>query len=134
MAFPSVPIRKATITRPQVLHAPSDLLTSHFTGRNAELSIIETALKQSPSIGPARAVIWGVPGVGKTQIALKYCLEFYSRWYTHIFWISASTTGKIRQGIENVLDELESPERFSPEQKLRLGAARRWFESEEQER
>lgn len=134
MALSSASTRRASGTRTRLLYAPTDLLTSQFTGRNAELSMIEAALNRSPPLVPSRAVIWGMPGVGKTQIALKYCLEFYIRRYTHIFWVSASTTGKIRQGIESLLDELESPERFSPEQKFRLAAARRWLESDEPDR
>lgn len=39
-------------------------------------------------------VLYGLPGVGKTQLAAKYCKPFEDN-YEYIFWVSADTKQKI---------------------------------------
>jgi tetratricopeptide (TPR) repeat protein len=43
---------------------------NHFTGREHEVSRITTTLTAGPGAGPARCYIHGMPGVGKTTLAL----------------------------------------------------------------
>lgn len=95
--------------RSQLIDAPTDLLCSHFTGRMLE---------------PSRAAVFGMPGLAKTQLALKYAASTYTYRYSHIFWISAASVGKIREGYETILDALELPERFSSEQHLKVAAVK----------
>lgn len=116
--------------RSQLIDAPTDLLCSHFTGRMLELEQLQSAFSKGSDRIPSRAAVFGMPGLGKTQLALKYAASAYTYRYSHIFWISAASVGKIREGYETILDSLELPERFSSEQHLKVAAVKRWLEDE----
>jgi len=71
-----------------------------------------------------------MPGVGKTQLALKYTIiSFREQYYSYIFWASAATPEKLSQGLVKILDLLKLPDRFNPDQSARLMAARTWLEN-----
>lgn len=75
-----------------------------------------------------RCAIFGVPGVGKTQLALHYARDSFPQSYKFVFWISANTTEKLNQGLANLLNLVGHADRNHPEQSARLIAARRWLE------
>jgi hypothetical protein len=52
------------------------LFSQHFTGRSRELSFIHQRFSTAASLGPTRAVVWGHPGVGKTQLTLQYLQQY----------------------------------------------------------
>lgn len=109
--------------------APIDRLSPHFTGREKELEQIGKALAAVRSETPTRGVIHGMPGLGKTQLALKYAQSSFERQrYTSVFWISAATIEKISQGFAAILDLLGLPGQYHPDQNAKLIAARRWLE------
>ena len=69
--------------------------TDTFVGRAAELSAIEEAL--SSAIHRRKGIVLqGMPGSGKTQLALEYISRNYSR-YSRIVWIEASTSETVDQ-------------------------------------
>jgi hypothetical protein len=106
-----------------------DLLSPHFTGRGEELDHLTTVFAAVPCNVPRRCAIHGMPGLGKTQVALQYaCFSFDRRRYSHIFWVSATTVDKLNQGFAKVLDCVGHPDRYHPDQSTRLTAARRWLE------
>jgi hypothetical protein len=79
---------------------------------------------------PARCVVWGMPGLGKTQLALKYARStFDGKQYLYIFWVSASSIEKVKSGFSNILDLVCYPGRASLGQASKLTAARLWLES-----
>lgn len=122
--------RSSSTTMSKLLHAPTDLLSSHFVCRTSELQGIQDGFSSLLGSAPSRIILWGMPGVGKTQLALRYAVSQYNTKYTHVFWVSASTTAKIYQALESFLDELDSPDRYSTEQHIKLTAARKWLEDE----
>ena len=70
-----------------------------------------------------------MPGLGKTQLALRYAkLVFDRKKFPIVIWISAATPEKLNQGFTNVLNLVGHVERNHPEQSARLIAARRWLE------
>lgn len=107
--------------------APIDLLSTYFTGREKELDDLQNILDMAHGNMPARCTIHGMPGVGKTQLALRYAKLSESK-YSLIFWISSSTVEKLNQGFAKVLNLVDHPERLHQEQSARLTAARRWLE------
>jgi hypothetical protein len=111
--------------------APLDLLSVHFIGRNEELDRIGKILdtvREDDDV-PARCVIQGMHGLGKTQLALQFAkLSFKRQRYSLIFWISATTVEKLSQGFVDLLNLVGHPDRSHPEQSTRLKAARRWLE------
>ncbi|KAF7970264.1 hypothetical protein HWV62_24530 [Athelia sp. TMB] len=105
--------------------APVDLISSCFTGREEELLAISSVLDSCAGNEPARHAIWGMPGLGKSQAALKYAHSSYaSGSHTHIFWISATTTEKASQGLAKVLELVNHPSRQNSDQAARTTAAR----------
>ena len=70
-----------------------------------------------------------MPGLGKTQLALRYAkLVFDRKEFPIVIWISAATTEKLNQGYNNVLNLVGHVDRNHPEPSARLTAARRWLE------
>ena len=110
--------------------APIDLLSSNFTGRKKELDHIGRVLGTSRGgRTPTRCAIYGIPGIGKTQLALRYAeLSYNWQQYSVIFWISGASVEKLNQGFAKVLTLVGHPDRDHPEQSTRLTSARRWLE------
>ena len=78
---------------------------------------------------PARCAIVGMPGLGKTQLALKYSLEVFDQARgPMIFWTSAATPEKLAQGLCKILDIVDHVDRDHMDQNVRLSAAQRWLE------
>jgi hypothetical protein len=111
--------------------APLDLLSVHFTGREKELARISEILNGVHGDVPARCVVHGMHGLGKTQLALQFAKSSYILGrYSLIFWISAATIDKLNNGFVKILDLIQHPARFYlSNQTSRLTEARRWLEA-----
>ncbi|KAH8881765.1 TPR-like protein [Thozetella sp. PMI_491] len=67
------------------------IATNTFFGREPELSVmIDVLTPQTKGSGQKRMVLYGMPGTGKTQLALQY-VERNRNSFTSIFWITASS-------------------------------------------
>ncbi|KAK0747113.1 hypothetical protein B0T18DRAFT_466791, partial [Schizothecium vesticola] len=79
----------------------------NFCGRGDELSWIKTAFAQAKkAAGTQRlAVLYGLGGVGKTQIGLRYAFQESSS-YRAIFWIDASTEVSIEYSFVEIAQRL----------------------------
>ena len=109
--------------------APLGILTAHFTGRKSELAKITSMLTPRQDNMPAQCAIVGMPGLGKTQLALKHTLEVFDQARGPIiFWTSAATTEKLAQGLCKILDLVDHVDRDHTDQNVRLSAAQRWLE------
>lgn len=71
---------------PEVTNAP--VANVQFTGRNVTLSALRAALRQARPGAPGLAVLYGLGGVGKTQVALEYVHRFGAA-YDLVYWINA---------------------------------------------
>ncbi|KAF7965713.1 hypothetical protein HWV62_42179 [Athelia sp. TMB] len=109
--------------------APILRISNHFTGRDSELDLLSISLASCTNDEPARFAIHGMPGLGKSQLALQFSkLEYASHRYTCVFWVSATTPEKISRGLIGVLDLVDDRDRNHPDHAVRLLAARRWLE------
>jgi NB-ARC domain len=117
-------------TPPSFTEAPIDLLSVHFTGREEELADIARKLKVVHGNVPTRCAIFGMHGIGKTQLALRFASDsFDQHQYTHIFWMSGTTIEKLNQGFTDLLTLVAHPDRANlGDQRAKLTAARRWLE------
>lgn len=71
-----------------------------------------------------------MPGVGKTQLALKFAtLAFQNDQYPYIFWVSAASVEKLSQDVSKMVDLLCLLGRHTLNQASRLTAARVWLEN-----
>ena len=112
--------------------APVDLLSTHFMKRERELGLIRNAHQMNEENVPTRCAIWGIPGVGKTQLAIRYTKTFLEDpSVSAVFWISCSNVEKLHQGFSKILDLIGHPDRFKLERNARVVAARCWLEQPE---
>src|SRR5208282_6486187 len=74
----------------------------HFTGRETVLKSIRKKLCDTISGQYThRLAIYGMGGVGKTQIAIEYVVKFEVE-YVGIYWITASSEAELLSGFQNI--------------------------------
>jgi hypothetical protein len=104
------------------------LLSVYFTGRKRELQVIHSFFCSTgkDEAFPKRAVIHGMAGIGKTQVALKFANTYQSR-YSTVLWTSAVNSIKMSQGYDRFAELLDLPEKSRTEQHVRINAVKRWL-------
>ncbi|KZP22336.1 TPR-like protein [Athelia psychrophila] len=123
------PASQSSPSLPPFNDAPIDRISSCFTGRESELGFITHSISSFQSDKPTRFVIYGMPGLGKSQLALQHAnLAFTARTYSHIFWLPASTAEKLIQGLARILVLVNHTDRSHPDQAVQIAAARLWLE------
>lgn len=69
-----------------------------------------------------------MPGIGKTQLALRYAKEsFAQQIYSHIFFIEATSITKLQQGLVHLLQLVQPLDSVCAES-VQLHLAQRWLE------
>jgi signal recognition particle receptor subunit beta len=112
------------------------LLTPCFTGRDSNLiqlhNILQTPTEaetnEQDCIYYRRAAIYGMPGSGKTQLALKYASN-YREQYSAVFFVSAARKSTLSDGYERIISLLDLPEKSRTEPAIKIAAARTWLEN-----
>lgn len=113
----------------KICELPNFLLSPYFTGRGDELQQIERVFSISSGDLPQRCVIHGMPGVRKTQLALKFAtLAFQNRQSPYVFWVSGVSVEKLSQDISKMVDLIRLPGRHTLNQASKLTTARAWLE------
>ena len=111
------------------LDGPFDLLSVSFTGREAELDQLGQWVKSRSTQSTVRYLVHGMPGVGKSQLALQFAQNaFETKEYSYILWISASSEEKVTQGFVSLFDKLGIRDTAASDQSVRVAALRRWLE------
>ncbi|KZP23850.1 TPR-like protein [Athelia psychrophila] len=114
--------------------APVDRISPCFMGRDGDIHAIASAFGSCGEDAPSRYAVWGMPGLGKSQLALSYAHSSYKTGrHTHIIWIPATTLEKVNQGFAKVLDLTQHTDRNNPDQGARLTAARLFLERSDQQ-
>jgi tetratricopeptide (TPR) repeat protein len=93
-----------------------------FTGREEILSGLRADL-----VKKSRQALFGLGGVGKTQIAAEYAYRHQDD-YTAVLWTFAGTEQSVRGGFAAIAALLDLPEKESTEQSQVIEAVRRWLE------
>lgn len=83
-----------------------------FVGREDMLQRIDKALITSP--GLSFAVLQGLGGQGKSQIALENCQKKESTPYSATFWVDASTSETVQGSFGAISEELKNPGKALP--------------------
>ncbi len=84
-----VAAEKVSATGPSVWNVP--LPNEHFTGRRALLDELGRRLDSEATMAVTQsAAMHGMGGVGKTQVALRFCYE-HAAEYDLVWWIDAET-------------------------------------------
>jgi tetratricopeptide (TPR) repeat protein len=80
----------------------------NFTGQTLYLDkIVENY--RNPSYHNHRIALFGLGGVGKSQIALQYCFQHKTE-YTYVFWISGADRQKLLSGYRDIASEIKDIE------------------------
>ncbi|KAF4503164.1 hypothetical protein FAGAP_595 [Fusarium agapanthi] len=106
-----------------------------FVGRSEILDLMKIQLgdlePQSHCRGHRRAALYGLGGVGKTQIALSYA--YWAQEVsqdTSVFWVHASSVEKFSEGYTNIANECKIPGHEDPTFDV-LRVVQNWLESKE---
>jgi tetratricopeptide (TPR) repeat protein/DNA-binding XRE family transcriptional regulator len=98
-----------------------------FTGREEILEQLHTSLGIDHATGLTQIyAIYGLGGVGKTQIALEYAYRYASE-YSALFWIEAETIENVVSALLRIAELLYLPERKKKEQQHIVAAVQRWL-------
>jgi tetratricopeptide (TPR) repeat protein len=103
-----------------------------FTGRDKLIGELEAKLRlESWTQGPKRIVLYGLGGVGKTQLAVEYVYRRRSAF--DIVWWVRSEEGKTLAGdFAALAEDLDLPEHTNPDHNLAIGAVQRWLDAHSQ--
>jgi hypothetical protein len=126
----------ADVSKPVGIFDVPDFLSPSFTGRTSYLNWLSDNLQTPTEVGTnacdhislQKVGIYGLPGVGKTQIALKYawlCRMHYSA----VFFVSAADITTLNLDFERIVSVLNLPEKSRTEQGVKVAAAREWLEN-----
>lgn len=102
-----------------------DMSNSYFTGRQEELAKLRQYMTAENSVNQRRAVIWGIGGAGKTEVAVNYALQ-YSQDFSAIFFVSAIETSEIRKGYADIASHLGLSEAVEA-----VEAVKSWLQEQE---
>lgn len=101
------------------------LLSSHFQDPNSLLANLQKNLLTSGGAAiVARASLFGMGGVGKTQLALKYSHE-YRDHYAGVWWFRAETATRLQIDARDCCKVVNAPIREGEEPSAAL---KRWLE------
>lgn len=78
-------------------------MNRNFTGREQVLLQIHEVLQGAPH--KQIAVLHGLGGIGKTQIATQYAYS-YAKDYTSVWWVNAKTTSSLSRDFLKIAQEL----------------------------
>ncbi|ETI19374.1 hypothetical protein G647_09206 [Cladophialophora carrionii CBS 160.54] len=80
----------------------------HFSGRKDILAELHSELDFKPGQQQMNSwAIWGIGGIGKTQIALAYAYEQLDQGLQAIFWVRSQTPLDIAQGFTEIAMSLQ---------------------------
>ncbi|KAG8530313.1 uncharacterized protein KY384_004815 [Bacidia gigantensis] len=96
-----------------------------FTGRNALLQRILDYFMNHKSETQRRFAIYGLGGVGKTQLALTFAFQQRSK-YSGVFFLDADSETTLHEDFSKIHDDLDLG---CPKDKI--GAVKRWFDMED---
>ena len=88
---------------------------------------IDKALSTGP--GPRIAVLQGMGGQGKSQIALEYCHRKRDITYSAIFWIDATTEDSVKGSFQTISEQIKKPTDSLPDTQVRVAFVLRIFRS-----
>jgi tetratricopeptide (TPR) repeat protein/DNA-binding XRE family transcriptional regulator len=98
-----------------------------FTGREEILEALHYHLGTEQSVALTQsAVLHGLGGVGKTQVALEYAYR-YALAYRAVFWLVAETAESIISSFVAIARTLQLPRRDDMDQQRVVASVQRWL-------
>ncbi|KAI1827201.1 hypothetical protein F4861DRAFT_494406 [Xylaria intraflava] len=104
---------------------------SDFVGRT---EILDQLCQEQPKLDgqfQIRVAIYGLGGIGKTQIALEYMFRLRKECPDmSVFWVHASTTERFRQAYDSIAEECQIPGHNDPKIDV-LSLVKKWLENKD---
>ncbi len=98
-----------------------------FQGREAELNKMHDSLSARDTSQHIVA-LWGLPGFGKTQLAIQYKLK-YRGCYSFVLWADASFPGSIRESLCYLAKQVDGSARSADEEHELIMIAKKFLAS-----
>ena len=98
-----------------------------FVGREDILRKIDEAL--SDGSGPRYAVLQGMGGQGKTQVALECCHRKKDNPYSAIFWVDATTQDRVEGSFHSISERIKRRTDYLPDVNARVAFVLKMFTS-----
>ena len=94
-------------------------------GREDILNRIDKAF--STGRGPRIAVLQGMGGQGKSQVALEYCHQKKNNPYSTIFWVDATNENTVIESFQSISEYIKTPTDFLADSSARVEFVLRAF-------
>ena len=91
-----------------------------FVGREDILQRVDKALSESDGSGPRYAVLQGIGGQGKSQVALEYCRRKKENPYSAIFWVDATTETSVKGSLQSISECIKGETNYLPNIEARV--------------
>lgn len=99
-----------------------------FTGREEVLDTLHTHLDADQLVTTQSYAIYGLGGIGKTQLAVEYAYRYVLE-YAAVFWIAAESVENILASFLAIAELLRLPVRQEANQQRMVAAVQRWLSS-----
>ena len=83
------------------------LPNTYFTGRERELEEVDDLLHRSRTRGQNILILYGLGGIGKTQIAIEYSCRYASN-FSNVFWINGRSYSSVLLSYRKIANEVPS--------------------------
>src|SRR5215813_11361364 len=98
-----------------------------FTGREEILEALYESLHVNEVAAQTQwYALYGLGGVGKTQVALEYAYR-HALEYSGVFWIAAETVERILSSMRNIAQLLDLDEQTETDPHRLIAAVQRWL-------
>jgi tetratricopeptide (TPR) repeat protein len=114
---PKSPPSDVSDTPGKISNAPP-YLSFNFTGREKHLSDLRAVL-----ISNGRVAIYGLGGIGKTQLALRY-IDQHKSDYKIIWWVKSGEPTTLASDYAELAEKLDLPKKDETDQKVIIEAVR----------
>jgi tetratricopeptide (TPR) repeat protein/transcriptional regulator with XRE-family HTH domain len=100
---------------------------ANFVDREAELATLERQLERD-----RRVAVYGLGGIGKTQLVVRHLHRQRARYRDGVFWLRADHESSLVGDLASLAWRLELPERERPQQERQVEAVLRWLREHRQ--
>ena len=123
------PDRAHQTTRYMPIYNPPYNHNSFFTNRDEPLSTIASSFASAPAHQTPILALNGLPGIGKTHVALEYSYRSSST-YNSIIWLNASSRAVLGKDVRSLVEQFSLPNEYHEDELQLFSAFRQWLQDQ----